>query len=885
MAKERHSLPSPFRFSGMDLAILLLGLAGLIAWGSLLGNQHPDSTAEYEISEEEAYNQANLFLAGQGYNMDGLSHTVDLRRKVDLLTSLQETLGRPTTVEFLASSQRNVVSAYYWQVAYHPSRQESGGSLNNSEEPVFEVQLAQDGKVLALRNNTLKMGAAAQQYGSASERVNRTALSFILRADSSSDSEARTALSAISDSMFHSNVRFSLDAGWTVGPEEKLNQLLNGGSVTLDSTSILTLFDHLLSRTAYANTDLKLDSLSVATSLRNPSARIKMITEPPIAGHVVVLEAGLSPTGTLARLNVSYKPTQEKTSSLASVLSGVNIGLMGLLGFVFMVVFFRRLIARLLDMKSALVDAMLLGIMAGLLVSLSTNALSDLVSGLPVWGDVLVRLILFSVVAGAVSIFAFMVAGVTDSVVREAYEGKLGTLLLLRHGDFQNKPMGSSLVRGMSLGGILLGIAVVALRFSDTLYLTLEEGFLIDGSFRPVLSSVFAGFEKSYFLTLLWIVGIGSLAHKMKNGSVLPILLLTVTGAFVGAGPAPTEPGLAALILGAASAFVLAWAFMRFDIITVMAAIFSSEVLWYISEGFLVDGSGAWIDLLLGGLFLGSILLLGFSGVSSKRTGQQVNNYVPEYVSEMAGQERVKRELEIAHQVQSFFLPRRMPDIQGLDIAGMCLSANEVGGDYYDFIELDDGRLAFVLGDVSGKGIQAAFFMTLVKGIVQTLARQQLSPAEIMRRLNHLFCQNAPAGTFISVVYGEIDPKARSFTFARAGHNPVIWFDADQKTSTALRPKGMAIGFTDGPAFDDSIEESTISLAEGDTLVFYTDGFSEAMNRARDLYGDDRLVDKVTQIGGRSSSAILRMMTEDVHHFIEGMGRADDMTMAVIKLI
>ena len=95
----------------------------------------------------------------------------------------------------------------------------------------------------------------------------------------------------------------------------------------------------------------------------------------------------------------------------------------------------------------------------------------------------------------------------------------------------------------------------------------------------------------------------------------------------------------------------------------------------------------------------------------------------------------------------------------------------------------------------------------------------------------------------------------------------------------------MAIGFTDGPAFDDSIEESTISLAEGDTLVFYTDGFSEAMNRARDLYGDDRLVDKVTQIGGRSSSAILRMMTEDVHHFIEGMGRADDMTMAVIKLI
>lgn len=884
MAKERHSLPSPFRFGGVDLAILLLGLAGLFAWGMLLGGEHPDSTAVYEISEDEAFNQANLFLAGQGYNMDGLTHTVSLRRRTDLIASLQETLGRSTAVDFLGSSQRNVVSAYFWRVAYHPSRKDGSGAINNSEEPAFEVQLAQDGKVLALRNNTFQMGALAQQYGSATERVNRTALSYILRADSSSDSEARTTLSAISDSLFHSNLRFSLDPGITSGPEEKLNRLLKGESVLLDSTSILNLFDHLLSRTAYADTDLKLDSLSVGAIPRNPMARIRMITEPPIAGHVVELEATLSPTGTLARLGVSYEPTQENESGTATVLSGVKIGFLGLLGFVFMVLFFRRLVARLLDMKSALVDAMMLGIMAGLLISLSTTTLSSVVSGLPIWGNVLVRLVLFSVVAGAVSIFAFMVAGVTDSVVRESYEGKLGTLILLRHGDFQNKPMGSSLLRGMAIGGILLGLAVVALRYSDSLHLSLEGNFLIDGSFRPVLSSAFAGFEKAYFLSLLWIVGIGSLAYKMNKGPILPILLLTVTGAFIGAGPAPVEPGVSALVLSGLSAFVLAWAFMRFDIVTVMAALFSSEVLWYISEGFLVEGSGAWIDLLLGGLFLGSILLLGFIGASSKRTGQQVNNYVPEYVSEMAGQERVKRELEIAHQVQSFFLPRTMPDVQGLDIAGMCLSANEVGGDYYDFIKLEDGRLAFVLGDVSGKGIQAAFFMTLVKGIVQTLSRQQLAPAEIMRRLNHLFCQNAPPGTFISVVYGEIDPKKRSFTFARAGHNPVIWYDAKAKTSTALRPKGMAIGFTDGPAFNDSIEESTISISVGDALVFYTDGFSEAMNRARDLYGDDRLVEKVTQIGGRSSSAILRMMTEDVHHFIEGMGRADDMTMAVIKL-
>ena len=94
----------------------------------------------------------------------------------------------------------------------------------------------------------------------------------------------------------------------------------------------------------------------------------------------------------------------------------------------------------------------------------------------------------------------------------------------------------------------------------------------------------------------------------------------------------------------------------------------------------------------------------------------------------------------------------------------------------------------------------------------------------------------------------------------------------------------MAIGFVDGERFDTTIEQMKVLLNEGDSMVFYTDGFSEAMNRKRDLYGDDRLLQKVSQYGNRSASAILRLLTEDVHHFIEGMGRADDMTMVVFKL-
>jgi serine phosphatase RsbU (regulator of sigma subunit) len=184
---------------------------------------------------------------------------------------------------------------------------------------------------------------------------------------------------------------------------------------------------------------------------------------------------------------------------------------------------------------------------------------------------------------------------------------------------------------------------------------------------------------------------------------------------------------------------------------------------------------------------------------------------------------------------------------------------------------------------VSGKGIQAAFYMTLVKGAIQTLCTIESSPEIVMRRLNEVFRRNAPAGTFISAIYGVVDPSTGAFRFARAGHNPAILKRADRAEPEFLRPTGMAIGFTDGDVFDRSMTEVDIRLEPGDTLVFYTDGFSEAMNSKRELYGDDRLLKKVGQVGARSASGILRTLTEDVHHFIEGAGRSDDMTMVVVK--
>jgi len=280
-----------------------------------------------------------------------------------------------------------------------------------------------------------------------------------------------------------------------------------------------------------------------------------------------------------------------------------------------------------------------------------------------------------------------------------------------------------------------------------------------------------------------------------------------------------------------------------------------------------------------------TFFVVGFFGILSARSGGDIKQFLPEYITELAGQERVKRELEIAHQVQGRFLPRQMPRVDGLDIAGMCLPATEVGGDYFDFIKIDRNRLAVVVGDVSGKGIEASFYMTLVKGVIQTLSTSIESPAEVMRRTNDVFRRNAPPGTFITLIYGVVDVESNTFIFSRAGHNPAILKRHESEEAEPLQPPGMAIGFTDGKVFDETIEEISIQLSPGDALVFYTDGFSEAMNSDRELYGDERLVEKLAHVGARGSGAILRALTEDVHHFIEAAGRSDDMTMVVIKMV
>ena len=875
----------PFRLTSTDVMIIVAGVIGLLVFVVFMPGLHTDGAAAYEITEQEATDRANVFLSTQGFSVDAFTIDAALQRDVDLLTDLQDLLGRSDAADFLSSSAAEAVPGYFWNVTY---RMRDPGAADDdifvSSQEVFEVRLNQGGTVLGFSNMTDRLGTAARRFGSSLNTINRSALAAIASSDTGGVAATRARLAAIPDTTLLNRLRFDTTRPLvSLDEEDRLRLLEEQQLVLIDSSGIENLVNYHLGRTALRDVTWRTDSLSVPPGNAQRTARVTLVSSPPIAGQVVVARAEITATGTLRELNVEYNPDRNRRSILNSVMRFVQFGSYALLVLIIIVVFFRRLVARLVDVKSAMIDAVIVGTTFGGMFILAEDVLVQGVMW-PIWATILGRVVIFSIVAGVVSLFVFLLSGVTDSLSRDRFPGKLKTLVLFRHGDVQNVPFGTMIFRGIFIGGSLLGVIALGMMAFDSLQPRLSDTMLIDAVFRPVVADVAGGFAVSYLKTMLLLMSFGVVAYRISSKPVVIIPLVALGAMVLQMLPSQVYMSPEGIIVSAVSGLIIAATFYKYDLMTVLVALFVSSVLWSQKEGLLISGSGAWVDLLLTVLLLTSLVVFAFIAILSGRSGRDLKEYVPEYVTEMAGQERVKRELEIAYQVQATFLPRTMPRIAGLDLAGMCLPANEVGGDYYDFIELDEQRVAFVIGDVSGKGIHASFYMTLVKGILQTLAREKDSPAEVMRRLNHLFCINVPAGTFISMIYGVVDVGTGAFTFARAGHNPAILRRASEESYQFLRPAGMAIGFQDGQIFDNGIEEKTVMLQPGDALVLYTDGFSEAMNSKRDLYGDERLAEKVAQVGTRSASAILRLLTEDVHHFIEGMGRTDDMTMVVVKL-
>jgi serine phosphatase RsbU (regulator of sigma subunit) len=284
-------------------------------------------------------------------------------------------------------------------------------------------------------------------------------------------------------------------------------------------------------------------------------------------------------------------------------------------------------------------------------------------------------------------------------------------------------------------------------------------------------------------------------------------------------------------------------------------------------------------------LFPAIFAVYGFVSLQTKPGILDLDAITPAFAKNVTERERLQRELEIAKEVQMSFLPRTNPDFPGLEIASRCVPALEVGGDYYDFVITGDKKIGIIIGDVSGKGTQAAFYMTLTKGFLKALSRIAYTPANFLKELNSLFYENVERGTFISMAYGVLDMDNKMFTLARAGHNRIIVRNSSNGQTEFLNSAGLALGLEKGPVFSKTIQEVEIPFSSGDVIVFYTDGFTEAMNKLNEEFGENKLISSVENNAKLTASQILENIFHEVQGFIGKADQHDDMTMVVVKVV
>ena len=257
---------------------------------------------------------------------------------------------------------------------------------------------------------------------------------------------------------------------------------------------------------------------------------------------------------------------------------------------------------------------------------------------------------------------------------------------------------------------------------------------------------------------------------------------------------------------------------------------------------------------------------------------------IQDLLRQSAEKERLEEELRIARQIQMSLLPKDAVKMPGLTIAALCLPATEVGGDYYDFISLDDRRMALLIADVSGKGTSAALYMAELKGLILSLSQIYDSPRQLLVEANKLLAATLDSRSFITMAYAVIDMDEKKMTYARAGHNPILQLTLNGNGTRVLAPEDLGLALDRGTRFEEILAEESVALHSGDLFLFFTDGLSEAMNPQADLFGESRLREIMERHSGLAPEDLRERIIDEVFAFTEGEDQHDDMTMVLVRV-
>lgn len=868
-------------FNRQDRFLLIASFIGLLALVLFSPRQTHIQQLNSRITETDAEQIATDFINGLGYNLESYRATIVFKKRHRDLNQLRVDFSEKELQDEYINRPHLSIPLYYISVNFFPIdarslnlsdlyRTISSGKdmvaeefVNPNQSPTMSVGMSLSGEVYNFQTT------GQRRY--VSQKLNRDVILPYLGEN-------------LPDTLRPDQISFrkpadTFDENMDGTPEQIQHQI--------ERKSISGLARHHLNQTRWKDTKVVFDSSAVTFDEDFFIGSARFTSEDVVFDRKIRIRVDVDAAGNLHHLSQEYIANdgvqlpdiarkQSETYGTAVIVIMVLLAI---------VVLIRRFGRGLIDTSPSKIDAIVGGL--ALLVFISLNSTGKFARGEPS-GTIDLLGPIFAVIFAGVGgfILIFLISVYASSISQEVWPQKLKQLNLLRKGYIINQPLGMTFIRSVLYGLIVGGIYVMYTGFipHNGLIWTDEYVFYTDqttlSSVHLLSSSIFG----AIFFLFNFILGLNTLIfRKFRKGwvSILIIMSLWTIGGFI--------------------TFEIINFWYNLPLVMIVG-LFVGALFWYhgpitailsfvLFELFVVSISGLWVtstpdfwNMIVLIAVPAGFLFIGLRGIKSNTTSEELPDYIPSYLIELANRERMVRELEIARQVQLSFLPEKTPIYDGIQLSADCHPASEVGGDYYDFLPTSDGRLGLVIGDVSGKGIQAAFYMTLIKGFTQSLSDEMADPGNFLGRVNKLFYRNAKRGTFISMIYGVLDIKKKKFRFSRAGHNPLILVRGASKEVEMVKSDGLAIGLINDSRFEQSLNDVEIDLQPGDMIIMYTDGYTEAMNYGKELYGEERLLEIIRLNAGCSAEEMLQFINNDVSTFTGGSSQSDDMTIIIAKL-
>jgi serine phosphatase RsbU (regulator of sigma subunit)/CHASE2 domain-containing sensor protein len=315
------------------------------------------------------------------------------------------------------------------------------------------------------------------------------------------------------------------------------------------------------------------------------------------------------------------------------------------------------------------------------------------------------------------------------------------------------------------------------------------------------------------------------------------------------------------ILIGAVTAFLT----MKTKPVTGLAALSLVLIVFAVISALVFNFYGCWIDAACPAVAAIAVYLFC-----------TLYKYVGEWRKRLV----LENELDIARKIQESFLPKALPETPGIEVSARMLTAKQVGGDLYDFIEFPDGRLGVMIGDVSGKGVPASLFMAMVSGAFKFFALTDTRPDDALAGLNSKLARESSSGLFVTMFYAILNLKNKTILYANGGHLPALFLRDQDEPVFLDTTEGAPLGLMEG-----AYSSGKIDIRAGDVIVFYTDGVTEAMNRDKEMYEKERLSSVVRRNAHLTPEKILSAIEKDVRRFEPKDDQHDDITIITVKIL